>query len=110
MVATSLFIMMPPSVLPAATTLKTVPSEWCGTRSTTSALMLMSHASEATTVTAASTSAPLTSGASVMSAESGIRQAQTSITRMRLSAAARPRRIRRPEYQPPARLPAPAAA
>jgi len=79
---------MPPSVLPAATTLKTVPTEWRGTRSTTRALMLMSHASEAATITVASTRAPFTSGASVMSAESGIRQAQISITRMRLLAGA----------------------
>jgi hypothetical protein len=53
MVATIMFITMPPMVLPVATTLKTVPSECFGTRSTTSELMLMSHASEAITAQAA---------------------------------------------------------
>ena len=48
--ATSVFMINPPVVLPAATTPKTAPSECRGTRSTTSAERLMSHASAAATI------------------------------------------------------------
>ena len=110
MVATIMFMTMPPRVLPVATTLNTVPSECFGTRSTTSELMLMSQASDAMTEQAARVIAKSRPVTCEMKGETGIRQAQPNITRIRLRTGAMPRATRRPESQPPSRLPAPAAA
>ena len=91
MVATIMFMTMPPMVLPVATTLKTVPSECFGTRSTTSELMLISQASEATTAQAARVMAKFRPVTWEMNGESGIRQAQPNMTHRRLRAGAMPR-------------------
>ncbi len=90
-VATNVFMIMPPTVLPAATTLNTVPTECFGTTSTTIALRLINHASAAMTTRIVRAIAVLTPSTREMKNDTGMRHAQPSMIHIRLVAGALPR-------------------
>src|SRR6476660_10037942 len=105
-----MFMIMPPTVLPAATTLNTVPKECFGTTSNTKELILVSHANDARTVQNVNTIDVFKPVTFAINGDKGIRQAQPNITHILLLAGVAPRFIIAPESKPPSKLPIPAAA
>lgn len=107
--ATIIFITIPPSVLPAATTLNTVPKECLGTMSTTNELIFINQANAAITVKTVNVSDAFKPVADAIKGDKGINKAQTNMTHIRLATGITPFLTILPDIMPPNKLPTPAA-